>query len=335
VANLAAYRVAFLVAAAFCLAVWRLRWRSGTVMLRPPSPPAGRAAGSPLLVPKEGHDMTTPRRRPAPTFHPVEVTEISQLTPGMRRITLAGDKLASYPNDGPGTHFKLLLPAPGQAEVVLPATGPDGGLVWPEPRPIRRTYTPRYVDREGRRLAVDFVLHGDGNGGAAGHGGPASAWAAAARVGDRTVVTGARGAYRIDPDAGWTLLVADETALPAVGTILDDAPAGARVMLVAEVAGEDEHLEFGTTADLTTVWCHRDSGHAGFGTLAAQAVRELALPVGSAGRGMCWVGLEASAMRVVRRHLLGDRGLEREQVYTRGYWKLGEADHPDHDTGED
>jgi hypothetical protein len=26
---------------------------------------------------------------------------------------------------------------------------------------------------------------------------------------------------------------------------------------------------------------------------------------------------------------------DREQVYTRGYWKLGVADHPDHDTGED
>jgi NADPH-dependent ferric siderophore reductase len=65
---------------------------------------------------------------------------------------------------------------------------------------------------------------------------------------------------------------------------------------------------------------------------AARAVRDLTLP---GGRGACWVGLEAAAMRAVRRHLLGVRGLDREQVYTRGYWKLGVADHPDHDTGED
>jgi NADPH-dependent ferric siderophore reductase len=265
--------------------------------------------------------VTTPRRRPAPTFHPVAVAEISQLTPRMRRITFTGEKLAEYPVDGPATHFKLLLPAPGQAEVALPEPGPDG-LVWPEPRPLRRTYTPRYVDRPGRRLVVDFVLHGDG--------GPASRWAAAARVGDRLVVTGARGAYRIDPAADWTLLVADETALPAVGTILDEAPAGARVLLVAEVSGEGEQLEFGTAAKLTTVWCHRGEDQAGM--LAAQAVRDLTFPDG---RGACWVGLEATAMRAVRRHLLGERGLDREQVYTRGYWKLGVADHPDHDTGED
>ncbi len=150
-----------------------------------------------------------------------------------QRITFTGDKLAEYPEDGPATHFKLLLPVPGQAEVTVPEPGPDGPA-WPEPRPLRRTYTPRYVDRAGLRLVVDFVLHGDS--------GPASAWAAAARAGDRVVVTGARGAYRIDPDADWTLLVADETALPAVGTILDEAPSGAQVLLVAEVAGEAEQL---------------------------------------------------------------------------------------------
>jgi NADPH-dependent ferric siderophore reductase len=267
--------------------------------------------------------VTTPRRRPAPTFHPVAVAHITELTPRMRRITFSGDKLAEYPNDGPATHFKLLLPAPGQAEVTVPELGPDGPI-WPEPRPLRRTYTPRHVDREDRRLTVDFVLHGDG--------GPASAWAAAARAGDRVVVTGARGAYRIDPDADWTLLVADEAALPAVGTILDAAPAGARVLLVAEVADEAEQLKLDTAAELTTVWCYRGEGHDGFGMTAAQAVRDLALPEG---RGACWVGLEATAMRAVRRHLLGERGLDRDQLYTRGYWKLGAVDHPDHDTGED
>jgi NADPH-dependent ferric siderophore reductase len=271
--------------------------------------------------------VTTPRRRPAPVFHPVSVADISQLTPHLRRITFTGDKLAEYPNDGPATHFKLLLPARGQTEIALPTTGPDG-LVWPDPRPIRRTYTPRYVDRDARRLVVDFVLHGDGDG----NDGPASKWAAAARVGDQVVVTGARGSYRIDPDVAWTLLVADETALPAVGTILDDAPAGARVLLVAEVRDEAEELKFDTDADLSVTWCYRGENHAGPGTLAAQAVQDLELP---GGRGATWTGLEASAMRTVRRHLLGERGLDRDQLYTRGYWKIGAADHPDHDTGED
>jgi NADPH-dependent ferric siderophore reductase len=241
----------------------------------------------------------------------------------MRRITFSGDKLANYPNDGPATHCKLLLPAPGQAEVVLPTYGPDG-MRWPDPRPVVRTYTPRYVDHAGRRLIVDFALHDDG--------GPATSWAEAVKVGETAVLTGGRGAYRIDPDADWTLLVADETALPAVGTILEDAPTDARVLLVAEVADEADDLEFDTRAELTPLWRHRAEGHDGFGMLAAQAVRELTLPEG---RGAFWVGLEAAAMRTVRRHLLNDRGVDRQQLYTRGYWKLGVSDHPDHDTGED
>ncbi len=87
-----------------------------------------------------------------------------------------------------------------------------------------------------------------------------------------------------------------------------------------------------TAAELTTVWCHRGKRSNGYGMLAAQAVRDVTLP---AGCGACWVGLEATAMRAVRGHLLGERGLDRQQLYTQGYWKLGVADHPDHDTGED
>ena len=109
-------------------------------------------------------------------------------------------------------------------------------------------------------------------------------------------------------------------------------PADARVLLVAEVADEAEELKFDTDADLSVTWRHRGADHAGPRTLAAQAVSELDLP---GGRGAWWIGLEASAMRTVRRHLLGERGLDREQLHTRGYWKIGVADHPDHDTGED
>jgi len=54
------------------------------------------------------------------------VADISQLTPRMRRITFTGEQLAEYPNDGPATHLKLVLPAPGQAEVVLPTPGDTG-----------------------------------------------------------------------------------------------------------------------------------------------------------------------------------------------------------------
>ena len=40
-------------------------------------------------------------------------------------------------------------------------------------------------------------------------------------------------------------------------------------------------------------------------------------------------------MRRIRHHLLLERNFNRAHLVTRGYWKLGETDHPDRDYGED
>jgi NADPH-dependent ferric siderophore reductase len=61
-------------------------------------------------------------------------------------------------------------------------------------------------------------------------------------------------------------------------------------------------------------------------------VRNFELP---AGAGRVYVACEAGAMRRIRRHLLTERNLSRDHVVTRGYWRLGETDHPDGDYGQD
>jgi NADPH-dependent ferric siderophore reductase len=53
--------------------------------------------------------------------------------------------------------------------------------------------------------------------------------------------------------------------------------------------------------------------------LAAAAVAALQLP---RGRGHGFVHGEASAVRNVRRHLLGERGLPAADLSVSGYWKL-------------
>ena len=42
-------------------------------------------------------------------------------------------------------------------------------------------------------------------------------------------------------------------------------------------------------------------------------------------------------MRRIRDHLerLDERGIDLERIHTRGYWKLGETNYPDHDYGKD
>ena len=42
-----------------------------------------------------------------------------------------------------------------------------------------------------------------------------------------------------------------------------------------------------------------------------------------------WIACETIAVRRIRHHLLEDRGLAVESTVTRGYWRLGLADHHD------
>jgi NADPH-dependent ferric siderophore reductase len=48
-----------------------------------------------------------------------------------------------------------------------------------------------------------------------------------------------------------------------------------------------------------------------------------------------WVACEAQSVRRIRRVLLTERNLDPSSLVTRGYWRLGEDNHPDHDYGED
>jgi NADPH-dependent ferric siderophore reductase len=48
-----------------------------------------------------------------------------------------------------------------------------------------------------------------------------------------------------------------------------------------------------------------------------------------------WVACEAMLMRRVRSALLESGRFTTASLATRGYWRRGEANHPDHDTGDD
>ena len=171
------------------------------------------------------------------------------------------------------------------------------GRRWPlgQPLPVLRTYTPRRFDPAGRELDIDFVLHD--------RGGTASTWARRARPGDRIVVAAGRGRYLPDPTADWHLVAGDETALPAIATIVAALPAGTRGMVFVEVAGPDERLPLDSPADLHTTWLYRDG--AAPGEALERALRRADLP---AGDGRVFVAAEAAAVRRIRRHLLGRPG---------------------------
>jgi NADPH-dependent ferric siderophore reductase len=202
-------------------------------------------------------------------------------------------------------------------------TGPDGRLVWAEGAvaPAIRTYTPRRYDAATHTLDVQFLLHGDG---------PASRWAERAEVGHRLVVVGPGGRFVLDGGASRWWIAGDETALPAIATLLEALPAAAEAEVHVEVADDDARLELPPRAGTQVVWHARTSPDA-FGDELAEAARYAEAPAGS----RFWVACEAAAMREIRRYLLDERSVPRELLTTRGYWRAGETDYPDHDYGED
>jgi NADPH-dependent ferric siderophore reductase len=90
-------------------------------------------------------------------------------------------------------------------------------------------------------------------------------------------------------------------------------------MVFVEVAGPDERLPLDSPADLHTTWLYR--GGTAPGEALERALRAADLP---AGDGRVFVAAEAAAVRRIRRHLLVERALGKEQIYTRGYWTAGD-----------
>jgi NADPH-dependent ferric siderophore reductase len=204
----------------------------------------------------------------------------------------------------------------------------DGRIVWPQGShgvSLRR-YTARRQDvgpahaagpvPEGSgELDIDFVLHGDG---------PAAAWAAAAGPGD--VLGVASAAPLGDAPAGWLLLAGDETALPAIGRILDAAPPGTRGVALIEVAGPEEEQLLPNPAGIELCWLHRGTREPGLSTLLVDAVAALDRPAGD--DVFAWVGAESATVRAVRADLRDRWGLRRNQHHAIGYWRRGRAMSP-------
>jgi NADPH-dependent ferric siderophore reductase len=138
--------------------------------------------------------------------------------------------------------------------------------------------------------------------------------------------------YVVDESADWFLLMGDDSALPAICTILDVLPAAVRALVYVEVIDRHEERKLATRANAEVTWLHRGENNESAGQLLEESLQALELP---AGDGRVYVACEAGAMRRMRRHLLTERGLDRGKIVTRGYWKLGETDHPDRDYGED
>ena len=247
-----------------------------------------------------------------------EVVAVRPLTPHAVAVTFDGPEVARIAYSGADQRIKLLFARERDQVPVLPAGADWYGSYQALPaevRPLMRTYTVRSQDPGSGRIDVEFILHGDS--------GPASAWAAAARPGDRLGIIaatadddGAQARPYAPGDADWQLLIGDATALPAIASILEQLPGDTCARVFVQVPSPQDIRELDTSgADVTVTWLT--------GTDPVTAVRDAGLP---AGVPYAWVAGEAAMVRAMRRHLVTDRGLDARAHYFGGYWRAGVAE---------
>ncbi|MEV3849237.1 siderophore-interacting protein [Streptomyces microflavus] len=255
-------------------------------------------------------------------FFDLTVLRVRRLGPSMLRITLGGPGAEGFGAGGRDQSLSIFLPHPGQREAVVPE-GEDGAWYpkWqalPEDvRAVMRSYAMRAqrVKADGStEVDIDFALHGDG--------GPASRWALMAAAGDPLKVLGpavqdnTSARFRPPEDTDWVLIWADETALPAASATLEWLPAGMPARVWLEVPKTEDRQALNTAAKARISWLVRSEG----ALPAVEAVRAAELPEGIP---YVWIAGESSEVRALRRHLVQERGFDRERVTSAGYWRRG------------
>ncbi|MCX4564049.1 SIP domain-containing protein [Streptomyces sp. GTA36] len=260
----------------------------------------------------------------SPTLREVDVVRTVDITPGMRRVTLGGEQLRAFTTadgftrpgfESPGFDDDLAFyfPYPGQRDPVLPVQGEAKLIVPKDPRPLSRAYTVRRWDPEAGELDVDFVKHGVGAG---------TTWAYRTQPGDRIHLSGPSTSKAFPTGADWFLVAGDDTALPAIGRLLDELPPDARAQVFIEIAEDAHRQELRELPGVDVTWLVRPGATAGTVSLLTETVRSAEW---WSGQAFAWLAGEHTAVRDIRRHLVEDRGVPKEDIDFAGYWRRSEV----------
>lgn len=247
------------------------------------------------------------------------VVRTERVTKHFINVTLGGEELAGFEFLGRDQFVRLFLTRPGQDRLTLP-TATDRRWVsqlydMPKERqPYVRNYSVRRFDAPAREMDIEFVDHGEG--------GPASAWARAARPGDEIGLLTDGVYYLPSPGAGFQLLVGDESALPAIVSVLEQAPETLVARVYLEVPSADDVRPLRSLPGVEVHWLARTDPHEVPGRLALEAVRAADLPQE---RMYCFVAGENALPTELRRHLVRERGVSKDDITFIGYWKHGQA----------
>lgn len=236
-----------------------------------------------------------PERRLRPAF----VQSVELLTPHMKRVTVKMDDVEEFSVDSYGQWVKLFLPRRGDEKLV------------------GRAYTICAFREETGELELDFVLHSHG---------ALSTWAMSAQVNDRIDIAGPRSGFRIGEGTRHLLIGGDETALPAIRSIVEALPSTVKVDAFIEIPDIRDAQPIDTQSAISLTWLARS----GSTVLPVDALSNAMINADfSDTESELWFAAEATPVRAVRKHYLADRKIHKSRVCLSGYWKKGVDDFRD------
>ncbi|WP_226341145.1 siderophore-interacting protein [Gemmobacter serpentinus] len=179
-------------------------------------------------------------------------------------------------------------------------------------RPVVRVYTIRSYDPAESIIEIDFVIHADDS--------PAMRWLKAAVPGTKLGMIGPRQHFVPAVQGGKPAAIfADETAIPAVWSILTAWPAGARASVWVETADPAAFAELpapeGVELHLLRRAASEPPGSTGRLLATAQSLE-------NPGSWTVWAAGERQEMRDLRNHFRV-AGVARDAMQVLGYWRKG------------
>ncbi|MEM7269397.1 MAG: siderophore-interacting protein, partial [Pseudomonadota bacterium] len=220
-----------------------------------------------------------------------------RISPNFARVRLSGD-FSAFLRPGAGLHFRLLFSQTGADWPTLDERGltqwPDGPASWHRP-----PYTVRRMGPDADWIDVDIVLH---------EGGRVTDWCAVVEPGEEIALHGPSG--KTQPTAKWLGLIGDETALPVILRMVEDAPDGTTGQAIVLVRDLEDAQTVETASSVQIDWRLMQDND------APELIRELNTPADDLYIFFAAERAQATQARAIYKEL----GLSPKAVKAASYW---------------
>lgn len=227
----------------------------------------------------------------------VHVTAIEQISPNLRRVTLAGDTLREWETTGKPDEF---------VHVHIPDADPAPG--WEDDHDIARHYTIRRWNPQVPSVEIDVVTHGHGLG---------ATWARETKPGDIVAISDAHGYYGTPESSTRRLLVADATGLPAIARILEEASPQEHFDVLVELINAEDAIALPSPATVNVEW--RVSGNGRGPSALLSHMKSMPVPEDDT---YVWLACESAHSRQARAFVRKEWTRHHSLYRIVGYWHM-------------